>query len=187
MIKKCSWALGLWASISLCAYANTLQTDMVQTDTGTQLVVSQKNATGHSLDMPPAQLGISPPRLDLTASATTNQRVDTSVTFYNYGDTPKRIQVTLTDADTDFVPIASGQDTLKPWVLIAPQNFEIKAGGYQTIRLSFRLPAGFAQKSHYAFLNIKQHIDNPIVSQSDNLTVVKIGSQYQLPIRLTVK
>ncbi|STZ07975.1 Uncharacterised protein [Moraxella caprae] len=188
MIKKCSWALGLWASISLstCAYATNLQTDVVQTDTGTQLVVSQKNATGQTLQMPPAQLGISPPRLDLTAK-TLNKRVDTSVTFYNYGDTPKRIQVELADVDSDFVPIASGQDTLKAWTLIAPQDFEIKAGGYQTIRLSFRLPDDFAQKSHYAFLNIKQHIDNPIVSQSDSLAVVKIGSQYQLPIRLAVK
>lgn len=111
--------------------------------------------------MPPAQLGISPPRLDLTANASASQRVDTSVTFYNYGDMPKRIQVELVDVDSDFVPIASSQNTLKAWTFIAPQDFEIKAGGYQTIRLSFRLPDDFAQKSHYAFLNTKQHIDTP--------------------------
>lgn len=64
---------------------------------------------------------------------------------------PKRIQVTLADVDGDFAPIASSQNTLKAWTLIAPQSFEIKAGGYQTIRLSFRLPNGFAKKSHYAF------------------------------------
>lgn len=152
-----------------------------------QAVVRQKNATGQTVQMPPAQLGISPPRLDLTTNASASQRVDTSVAFYNYGDMPKRIQVTLSDVDSDFVPIASSQNTLKAWTLIAPQDFEIKAGGYQTIRLSFRLPDDFTQKSHYAFLNIKQHIDNRIVSQSDSLAVVKIGSQYQLPIRLTVK
>lgn len=110
--------------------------------------------------MPPAQLGISPPRLDLTTKAL-NKRVDTSIAFYNYGDMPKRIQVELADVDGDFVPIASSQNTLKAWTLIAPQDFEIKAGGYQTIRLSFRLPDDFTQKSHYAFLNTKQHIDTP--------------------------
>ncbi|WP_112744527.1 hypothetical protein [Moraxella ovis] len=164
------------------AHATTLQTTLEQGDGGAKLVVVQKDEQGRTLDMPPPQLGISPPSLDLMART----RTDASVTFYNYSTEPKQMELSLIDADDDGV-IDSSADTLKSWTVVAPQSFEIPGGGHQTIRLSFRLPNDFPKKTHRAFLMITQKIDKPIVEQTDAVTVVKIGSQYQLPIKVTVQ
>lgn len=174
--------IALTAVLGMTSHATTLQTTLEQDAQGAKLVVVQKDAQGRQLDMPPAQLGISPPSINLQAHG---KRTDTSVTFYNYSDEPKRIELSLVDTDEQFEPIDSSADTLKSWTVVAPQSFEIVGGGHQTIRLSFRVPENFPKKTHHAFLMINQKIDKPIVEQTEALTVVKIGSQYQLPIRLT--
>lgn len=169
------------ALASMTAQANSLQTTLEQDEQGTRLVVVQKDAQGRELDMPPAQLGISPPSINLAAHG----RTDTSVTFYNYSDEPKHIELSLVDADEQFKAIQKDVETLKSWTVIAPQTFTIAAGGYQTIRLSFRLPVA-SNQTYQGLLIINQKIDKSIIEQTQALTVVKIGSQYQLPIRLTV-
>ncbi|STY87694.1 Uncharacterised protein [Moraxella ovis] len=161
------------------AHATTLQTSLEQGDGGARLVVVQKDEQGRTLDMPPPQLGISPPSLDLMART----RTDASVTFYNYSTEPKLIELSLLDADEQLTAIED-EAKMQSWTVVAPQSFTVPSGGYQTIRLSFRPPADLPKTTHYGLLVINQKIQNPIVEQTESSAVVKIGSQYQLPIRI---
>lgn len=173
--------IGFATVLGMTSHASTLQTTLEQGEQGTKLVVVQKDAQGRQLDMPPAQLGISPPSVDLAVRG----RADTSITFYNYSEESKFVELSLVDTDEQFEPIDGGTEALKLWTVVAPQSFEIVGGGHQTIRLSFRMPADLSKATYQGFLVIKQKIDQPIVEQTEALTVVKIGSQYHLPIRLT--
>ncbi|UNU72810.1 cellulose biosynthesis cyclic di-GMP-binding regulatory protein BcsB [Moraxella nasovis] len=154
--------------------------DFVQTVDNGSLIVSHQ-AQQHD-ELPPAQLGISPPRI--VSDATT--RADHAITFYNYDDNPKTMELTLIDTDEHFNPIDSTAQTLKAWTIFAPKDFSVQGYGHQTMRLSFRLPSDFPKKTHYALLSINQHIDNPIVSQTGDMTTVKLGSQYFMPIVINV-
>lgn len=150
-------------------------------------MITQKDSQGKVVEMPPPQLGIAPPRLDLTGLA----RVDGSVTIYNYGSAPKKMVLDVIDVDAKANPITHSKHTLKRWAVFAPQQFEIPVGGYQTVRVSFRLPSDFPKKTHYALLTITQQVDNSVNNMVDadgnTLTTMQIGSSYHLPIRVNVK
>lgn len=142
-------------------------------------------------DLPPAQLGISPARVDETVSLTQNKnlaKLNQSLTLYNYGSKPKVIKLNLVDINELGRPIAPSESTLKPWTLINPTEFTIPAGGYQTVRMSIRPPVGFERGAHSAILTIEQQVDKSITYDSDGKGVtLELGSRYGLPIHLNVR
>lgn len=142
-------------------------------------------------EMPPAQLGISPSRINETVSLTQNKnlgKLNQSLSLYNYGSRPKSIKLSLIDMDESGKPIDPSESTLKPWTLINPTQFTIPAGGYQTVRMSIRLPMGFANGKRLAMLSIEQQIDKSLTYDADGKGVtLEIGSRYGLPIAINVQ
>lgn len=142
-------------------------------------------------ELPPAQLGISPSRINKTVSLKQNKnlgKLNQSLTLYNYGSRPKSIKLSLIDMDESGKPIDPSESTLKPWTLINPTQFTIPAGGYQTVRMSIRLPMGFANGKRLAMLSIEQQIDKSLTYDADGKGVtLEIGSRYGLPIAINVQ
>lgn len=142
-------------------------------------------------ELPPAQLGISPSQINETVSLTQNKNVaklNQSLTLYNYGTKPKVIKLDLIDRDEAGKPIAPSETTLKPWTLINPTQFTIAAGGYQTVRMSMRLPVSFQSGPHSAMLMIEQQVDQSLTYTEDGKGVtLELGSRYGLPIHLEVQ
>lgn len=142
-------------------------------------------------ELPPAQLGISPSRINETVSLTQNKnlgKLNQSLSLYNYGSRPKSIKLSLIDMDESGKPIDPSESTLKPWTLINPTQFTIPAGGYQTVRMSIRLPMGFANGKRLAMLSIEQQIDKSLTYDADGKGVtLEIGSRYGLPIVINVQ
>lgn len=166
-----------------------------------ELVISNaKDASGKATmmvrddnqkELPPAQLGITPARIDETISLTQNKnlsKLNQSLILYNYGNKPKAINLSLVDMDESGAAIAPSETTLKPWTLINPTKFTIPAGGYQTVRMSMRLPMGFDTGQRKSMLMIEQQIDRSITYDSDGKGVtVELGSRYGLPIYINVQ
>lgn len=152
-----------------------------------QMVVTDNSQNG----LPPAQLGITPARINETVSLTQNKnlaKLNQSLTLYNYGSKAKVIKLNLVDIDESGKPIAPNESTLKPWTLINPTEFTIAPDGYQTVRMSIRLPVGFAPGAYSAMLTIEQQVDNSITYDSDGKGVtLELGSRYGLPIHLNVQ
>lgn len=142
-------------------------------------------------ELPPAQLGISPSRIDETVSLTQNKnlsKLNQSLTLYNYGSKPKVIKLNVIDIDESGKPITPTETTLKPWTLINPTEFTIAPSGYQTVRMSIRLPVSFERGAHSAMLIIEQQIDKSLTYDSDGKGVtLELGSRYGLPIHLDVQ
>lgn len=141
-------------------------------------------------DLPPAQLGISPSMINETVSLTQNKNLaalNQSLTLYNYSSKPKTIQLSLVDLNESGKAIAPSERTLKPWTLINPTQFSIPADGYQTVRMSIRLPAGFAAGKHRAMLSIEQQVDNSLTYDADGRGVtLELGSRYGLPVVIDI-
>lgn len=142
-------------------------------------------------ELPPAQLGISPSRIDEMVSLTQNKnlsKLNQSLTLYNYGSKPKVIKLNVIDVDESGNPIAPNESTLKPWTLINPTEFTITPNGYQTVRMSIRLPMSFERGVHNAMLTIEQQVDKSLTYDSDGKGVtLELGSRYGLPIYLDVQ
>ncbi len=142
-------------------------------------------------ELPPAQLGISPSRIIETVSLTQNKNLSNfnqSLTLYNYGSKPKSIKLSLIDMDEKSKPIEPSESTLRPWTLINPTQFTIPAGGYQTVRMSIRLPMSFKAGQHHAMLSIEQQIDKSLTYDADGRGVtLEIGSRYGLPIAINIQ
>ena len=142
-------------------------------------------------ELPPAQLGISPAQIKETVSLTQSKnlaKLNQSLTLYNYGSKPKKISLSLIDVDESGTPIAPSESTLKPWTLINPTQFTIAPGGYQTVRMSMRLPREFGQGMHSAMLSIEQQVDKPLTYSVDGKGVtLELGSRYALPVYINVQ
>lgn len=131
--------------------------------------------------LPPAQLGISPAKVDGTIKLSARSvRLDKSLTFYNYSDKPKELKLTLQDkqvADT----------SMKDWLLINPRTITIPAKGQQTIRLSFRPPKSLSVGRYQAVLFIEQQVKDPLLYDEDGKGVtMQIGSRYGLPVDVEI-
>ena len=141
--------------------------------------------------LPPAQLGIQPSRISETVSLTNRKNLDTlnqSLTLYNYGSKPKNIKLSLIDIDATGAQIEPNENTLKPWTLINPTQFTIPADGYQTVRMSIRLPMDFATGKRLAVLSIEQQVDKSLTYDENGKGVtLELGSRYALPVRIDVK
>jgi len=142
-------------------------------------------------ELPPAQLGISPSQVNETVSLINRNnlnKLNQSLTLYNYGSKPKNISLSLVDMDESGAPIAPSESTLKPWTLINPTQFTIAPGGYQTVRMSIRLPMGFEEGQHRAMLSIEQQVAKSLTYDADGKGVtLEIGSHYGLPVRINVQ
>ena len=153
----------------------------------TNMVVNQDKQK----DLPPAQLGITPARIDETVSLKTNKntsRLNQSLTLYNYGAKPKKIRLNLVDMDDSGKPVEPSETTLKPWTLINPTEFTIAPGGYQTVRMAIRLPLQFPAGKHGAMLSIEQQVDKSLTYDADGKGVtLEIGSRYGLPVFINVE
>ena len=153
----------------------------------TNMVVNQDKQK----DLPPAQLGITPARIDETVSLKTNKntsRLNQSLTLYNYGAKPKKIRLNLVDMDDSGKPVEPSETTLKPWTLINPTEFTIAPGGYQTVRMAMRLPLEFPAGKHAAMLSIEQQVDKSLTYDEDGKGVtLEIGSRYGLPVFINVE
>lgn len=169
------------------AQAELITSNSVDEQGQAQMVV--RNDRQKSL--PPAQLGIQPARIDETVSLTKGHslaKLNQSLTLYNYGSKPKKISLSLVDMDTLGKAIEPSESTLKPWTLINPTQFIIPAGGYQTVRMSIRLPMDFAKGKRNAMLSIKQQIDKPLTYSADGKGVtLELGSNYGLPVFIEVQ
>lgn len=153
----------------------------------TNMVVNQDKQK----DLPPAQLGITPARIDETISLKQNKntsRLNQSLTLYNYGSKPKKIRLNLVDMDASGKPVEPSETTLKPWTLINPTEFTIAPGGYQTVRMAIRLPIQFPVGKHGAMLSIEQQVDKSLTYDADGKGVtLEIGSRYGLPVFINVE
>ena len=153
----------------------------------TSIVVNQDKQK----DLPPPQLGITPSNITETVSLTGNKntaRLNQSLTLYNYGNKPKNIRLNLVDVGLNGKPIKPSESTLKPWTLINPTEFTIAPGGYQTVRMAFRLPLNFPTAKHNAMLLIEQKIDKSLTYDTDGKGVtVEIGSRYGLPVVIDIQ
>lgn len=142
-------------------------------------------------ELPPAQLGISPAQIKETVSLTQSKnlaKLNQSLTLYNYGSKPKKISLSLIDVDESGTPIAPSESTLKPWTLINPTQFTIAPGGYQTVRMSMRLPREFGKGMHSAMLSIEQQVDKPLAYSVDGKGVtLELGSRYALPVYINIQ
>ena len=153
----------------------------------TSMVVNQDKQK----DLPPAQIGITPSRIDETVSLKQNKnisRLNQSLTLYNYGTKPKKIRLNLIDMDVTGKPVEPSETTLKPWTLINPTEFIIAPGGYQTVRMAIRLPLQFPAGKHGAMLSIEQQVDKSLTYDADGKGVtLEIGSRYGLPVFINVE
>lgn len=142
-------------------------------------------------ELPPAQLGIQPSAINETVSLTQRKnlaKLNQSLTLYNYGTKPKSIKLSLIDMDETGNPIEPSETTLKPWTLINPTQFTIAPGGYQTVRMSIRLPMDFAEGKRLAMLSIEQQIDKTLTYDADGKGVtLELGSRYALPVRIDIQ
>lgn len=145
----------------------------------------------HQKELPPAQLGITPSRINETVSLSNNknkQGLNQSLTLYNYGNKPKIISLDIIDLDTSGTPISPSERTLKTWTLINPTLFTIPAGGYQTVRMAIRLPINFEKGQYKAMLSIEQQVENAISYDADGQGVtLEIGSRYGMPINIEIQ
>lgn len=153
------------------------------TTSNNQIVVRNNHQTG----LPPAQLGISPSVVNANLELAKGS-IDKSLVLYNYNTQPKSIKLSLIDLDSNLKPTQSSSTTLKTWTLINPTQFTIPAGGYQTVRISFRPPSTFAKGDYHSVLLIEQQIDDSAhYDEADRVVRLEIGSRYGLPIKLTVR
>lgn len=172
MTKK----LLLWAVFALPVLAIAkLDTQLVKDESGQSLMVQDTQQKG----LPPAQLGISPAKIDgILKQSAKSFRLDKSVTFYNYTSKPKGLKLTLIDTKNT---------QLKDWTLINPRTITIPPKGQQTIRLSFRPPKTLPTQKYEATLFIEQQITDPLTYDEDGKGVtMQIGSRYGLPIALEI-
>ena len=180
------------ASLMILTFSQSAQAELI--------VHNSKDASGQATmvvsddrqkELPPAQLGIRPARISETVSLIQNKnlaKLNQSLTLYNYGSKPKSIKLSLIDMDETGKPIEPSENTLKPWTLINPTQFTIPAGGYQTVRMSIRLPMGFTEGKRLAILSIEQQIDKSLTYDADGKGVtLELGSRYALPIRIDVQ
>lgn len=183
--------LALSFSMASIALINSAQAELI--------IHSSKDANGQASmvvsndqqkDLPPAQLGITPSRIDETVSLKQNKntsRLNQSLTLYNYGTKPKKIRLNLIDMDATGKAVEPSETTLKPWTLINPTEFTIAPGGYQTVRMAMRLPLQFPAGKHTAMLSIEQQVDKSLTYDADGKGVtLEIGSRYGLPVSITV-
>ena len=142
-------------------------------------------------ELPPAQLGIQPSAINETVSLTQRKnlaKLNQSLTLYNYGTKPKSVKLSLIDMNEAGKAIEPSESTLKPWTLINPTQFTIAPGGYQTVRMSIRLPMDFTAGKRLAMLSIEQQIDKPLTYDADGKGVtLELGSRYGLPVRIDVQ
>ncbi|MBS9777925.1 MAG: hypothetical protein KGV50_04090 [Gammaproteobacteria bacterium] len=166
----------LCIAVALCAAA------FFPAQTKQSLVIKGQN------ELPPPQLGISPPRFEHTIVASDGKRIDESLVLYNYNDKPKKIRLTLFDVNKNKRPIKPSKNTLSPWTIINPKEFTIPANSEQTIRLSIRPPVSFVKKTHYAMLKIDNYVDNAFkVDDKNQSVIVTLGASYGLPIVVRVQ
>lgn len=135
--------------------------------------------------LPPAQLGISPPTIDKSLKMGVQTAINQSVTFYNYNSKSKEVSVKLIDVDGDKKQIEPSKKTLAPWTILNPTKFTIPGNGQQTIRLSIRPPVGFPAKKHHAILLIQQQVKDSVTKNADGV-LLKFGSSYALPVTITI-
>lgn len=148
-------------------------------------IVVENNKQGA---LPPAQLGISPPRIEHTINVKKNEHLNSSITIYNYNSKPKEIVLELFDVNSKLKPIRSNNKTLVPWTILNPKKFTIPGNGQQTVRFSMRPPANFPKKTHFVILQIKEFIKDPVKYDTDGKGVtVNIGASYGIPIIVHVK
>ena len=148
--------------------------------------VSVKSNSNSSL--PPAQLGISPPRIEKVVAVTRGERLNQSIIIYNYGDKPKLMTLSLVDIDSKKNPVKPSKKTLSHWAIMNPLKFSIAPGGQQTVRLSIRPPIGFPKGKHVAEITIESVIKNPVQVDKDKKTAsITLGASYGLPVIIEVE
>ncbi len=137
--------------------------------------------------LPPVQLGIAPPRIELALDAGVSNE---SITIYNYSEKAKTIDLELINLSK--IPngksIPPGPQTLSRWTLFNPKRFTIPPGESQTVRMSIRPRTKLAPGTRYGMLSIRQDMvakDNQTSTDGEKMTV-SIGSSYGLPVIIHV-
>jgi len=137
---------------------------------------------------PPAQLGISPPRIEMDLEGRVNNE---SITIYNYSEKSKTIDLELINlsAIPNGKTISPGPQTLSRWTLFNPKRFTIAPGESQTVRMSIRPRTKLEPGKRYGLLSIRQDMsDIAKLAQSDDGDLsVSIGSSYGLPVIVNIR
>jgi len=138
--------------------------------TALALTLLSASVSLQAAEPPPAQLGISPPRIDLELDRPVKNQ---SITIYNYSDKAKTIDLELINVSS--IPggktIAPGPQTLSRWTLFNPKRFTVEPG------------------KRYGILSIRQDMEgqgNTTQAKDGELTV-SIGSSYGLPVIVDVR
>ncbi len=138
--------------------------------------------------LPPAQFGISPPRIEQSLQLGTVRAIDKSITFTNYNSKSKLIRLSLFDTNKKHQPIKAGKNSLAAWTIVNPTEFIMDGNSQQTIRLSIRPPAGFAKKTHYAILSIYQEVQDDAADKKEGKNAkLTISASYGLPLTVHIK
>ncbi|MGB0865376.1 MAG: hypothetical protein ACPGSC_02645 [Granulosicoccaceae bacterium] len=156
--------------------------------TALALTLLSASVSLQAAEPPPAQLGISPPRIDLELDRPVKNQ---SITIYNYSDKAKTIDLELINVSS--IPggktIAPGPQTLSRWTLFNPKRFTVEPGKSQTVRMSIRPRTKLQSGKRYGILSIRQDMEgqgNTTQAKDGELTV-SIGSSYGLPVIVDVR
>ena len=106
---------------------------------------------------PPAQIAVSPPFYELSLDSGANRG---SLKLLNMGQNPVRVTVSayswILDTDNQLQIVEPDEQSLVQWMIINPLQFEIPAGGFQTVRFSIRPRVKPLQGEHRAIIYFDQ-------------------------------
>lgn len=104
-----------------------------------------------------AQIGVSPPRLELTLA---DGRASGALRLFNFGAEPVEVQTTAHSWDLDESNevriVAPTEQSLDGWLIVNPLRFTIEPGRAQTVRLAVRARVEPTPGEHRAILYFEQ-------------------------------
>jgi len=117
-------------------------------------------ATAANGPVPPAQIGVSPARIELEVGS---QPTTESLSVVNFGDAPVEVQASVLHWDLDerneVRTIAPTEQSLDQWIVINPLRFTVPAGGSQTVRFSVRPRVAPEPGEHRAMIYFTQQLE----------------------------
>ncbi len=106
---------------------------------------------------PPAQIAVSPARVELTLGAAPTTE---SIRIFNLGGEPTEVKVRLApwtlDEANQVQVVEPDEQSLDQWMVVNPLRFTVAPGGYQTVRFSVRPRVRPTPGEHRAMIFFEQ-------------------------------
>lgn len=105
----------------------------------------------------PPQIAVSPPRMEVEIGPRPSME---TIRLFNFGTHPVEVQVAVEDWELDesnrVRAVEPTEQSLGPWMLIAPLRFTVEPGGSQAVRFSIRPKIQLAPGEHRAMIYFQQ-------------------------------